>query len=77
MLASDVNKIYFLSLPYSFHEYIGGAPTEESGGDVLHTVCTTHCLCDLLWGDVCSSTSVVSSLVAFSFTFILHVDRLN
>lgn len=40
MLASDVNKIYFLSLPCSFHEYIGGAPTEESGGDevsVLHT----------------------------------------
>lgn len=35
MLASDVNKIYSLSLPYSFYQYSGGVPTEESGGLML------------------------------------------
>lgn len=35
MLASDVNKIYSLSLPYSLYQYSGGAPTEESGDLIL------------------------------------------
>lgn len=73
MLASDVNKIYFLSLPYSFYKYIGGAPTEESGGDevpVLHTASV------ISYGMMCGHP-LQSCLPSVPFSFILHVDRLN
>lgn len=74
MLASDVNKIYFLSLPYIFYKYIGGAPIEESGGEVsvLHTASV------ISYGVMCGhSLQSCFPSVLFSFTFILHVDRLN
>lgn len=72
MLAGDVNKIYLLSLPYSFYQYSGGAPTEESGW----SVCTAWCLYYPQGVKCVHLLQLYLPSVAspFHFTFTLHTD---